>query len=109
MSSSIYLLEINIYFSQFQRVHSTADIDTDDIRYRFIGDGHCGADRTAFSGMNVGHNPYLRSCCEIMIAHSADLFDGFILYNGCITNRCSYFTFDFKHCAAPFVLVTRHH
>ena len=107
MSGSIDFFKINIHLTQFNSIHAAADIDANDIRNRFIGDRHCGADRAALSGMYIGHDPYLRSCCEIMITHSADLFDSFALYNRCITDRCVYLSFDFKHRAAPFILINK--
>ena len=107
MSGSIDLFKINIHLTQLSSIHAAADIDADDIRNRFIGDRHCGADRAALSGMYIGHDPYLRSCCEIMVTHSADLFDRFVLYNRCITDRRIYLSFDFNHRAAPFILINK--
>ena len=107
MSSSIDLFKINIHLTQLSSIHAAADIDADDIGNRFIGDRHCGADRAALSSMYIGHDPYLRSCCEIMVTHSADLFDRFVLYNRCITDRRIYLSFDFNHRAAPFILINK--
>ena len=109
MSGSIDLFKINIHLTQLNGIHAAADVDANDIRNRFIADRHCGADGAAFSGVNIGHDPYLRSCCEIMVTHSADLFDSFVLYNRCITDCSIYLSFNFNHCAAPFILITRHH
>ena len=109
MSGSIDFFKINIHLPQRSSIHTAADINANDIWNCFIGDCHCGADCAAFSGMYIGHNPYLRSCCEIMVTHPADLLDCFVLYNGCVTDSSIYLSFDFNHCAAPFVFVTRHH
>ena len=68
MSSSIDLFKINIHLTQLSSIHAAADIDADDIGNRFIGDRHCGADRAALSSMYIGHDPYLRSCCEIVVS-----------------------------------------
>ena len=56
MSGSIDFFNINIHLTQFSSIHAAADIDADDIRNRFIGDCHCGADRAALSGMYIRLN-----------------------------------------------------
>ena len=47
------------------------------------------------TGVHVGHDADLGSCGHVVIAHSSDLLDRFVLDDLRVADRSVYFSFDF--------------
>ena len=97
MACFIYFFKIDPLILQFYSIHSTANIDSYNIRTDLIRDCHCRPDRTAFSGMDIRHDPHLASLRQIIITHSSDLLDCLLFYDICIADCCCNFSLYFKH------------
>ena len=87
--------KIKFGFSKIYGVHAASDIHADDIRHCLVADGHCCSDRASFSRMYIRHDADPRAFRHRIIAHAADLLDGFLFHDLCVTDGCIYFSFNF--------------
>ena len=87
MSCFIQLLKVNSSLPNIDGVHTTSDINTDNVRDCLIHDSHGRSDRAALSGMDIGHDSDPAAFSEFVIAHAADLLDCFFLDYACIAYR----------------------
>ena len=97
MGRLIQLLKIYIGLSQADCIHTTADINTDDIRHCLICHSHSRTYCAALSCVHIGHDPDSAPCCELVIAHTADLIDRLLLYHRGIADRCIDLSLNLKH------------
>ena len=99
MRRLVELFEIDRRPAEIHGVHAAADVDAHDIRHRLVRDRHRRSDRTAFSGVDVRHDPDPASFREFVVAHAPDLRDRLFLDHGRIADRGIDFSFYFKHIA----------
>ena len=71
--------KINRLLVKSNRIHATADVHADDVRYCLVCDCHRRTNRTAFPGMDVRHNPHPAPLRQLIAAHAADLFPRFLI------------------------------
>ena len=95
MCRLVYFCKIKFGSSKIYGVHAAPDVHADDVRHCLVADGHRCSDRTSFSRMHIRHNADPRAFRHRIIAHAADLLDGFLLYDPGIADGCIYFSFDF--------------
>lgn len=97
MNCFIQLFEINCFVPQIDRIHTAANIHTDNIRNSLVSYCHRCSDCTAFPGVNIWHNADPAVVCNLIIAHSPNLTDCLILNYCRIANRRIHFSFYLKH------------
>ena len=97
MTGCIDFFKIQRRIVQFHGVHPASDVHAHDIRADFVLHRHGRSDRTAFSCMNVGHDPHLCSFRQRIIAHPPNLFCRFFIERLGIAAGCTHFSMYLDH------------
>ena len=69
----IQLGEVNLTLGQLHRLHSAANIHAHHAGDDFVLDSHSGADGTALSGVNIGHDADFTACKLRPVTNSLNL------------------------------------
>ena len=83
----IEAFEIDLPLSEVNRIHPTADVDTDEVWDDLVPHGHRRADRAALAPVDIGHDADARPLRELVVTHAADLLDRLLLDHFCVCNR----------------------
>lgn len=94
MCCFIEFCKVNGLFPKGNCVHSTTDIDTNNIGHCLVLDGHCRADSTALSGVNIWHDAHSAAFGQLVAAHATDLFSCLFINRFGIGNRSRDTSFD---------------
>ena len=98
-----YFMDTNLFThidldpAEVNGVHSAANIHAHDIGDGLVDDRHGRADGAALSGMDIRHDADTAARREFIIAHPADLLDGFILDNPGKAESGIYLSPDLHH------------
>ncbi len=101
MRRLVHFFIVNVCFSQGHSIHVATDIHTHYVGHCLICDGHGGADGAALAGMDIRHDPDLRSFGHGVIAHAPYLLNGIVLHHCRVADCCIYFSFDLYHILHP--------
>ena len=107
MGGGVHPLKVDVHPAKLHGVHTAPDVNAHNVGDRLVSDGHGGADGAAPARVDIRHDPDPGPGGEIVVAHSADLFDGLVLDHRRIAHRRIDLSFDLRHDAAPFVFLNR--
>ena len=97
MSRLVNACEVNFVFGELNGVHSATDVNADDVRDGFIGDGHCRSDCATFPRVDVRHYANFAAEREVVIAHAANLFTSGVFDDLCERNCRIKFSANLLH------------
>ena len=79
--------EVDLSLAEIDRIHATADVDTDEVRHDLVPYRHRCADGTALTPVHIGHDADAHAFRKLIVAHPADLLDRLFLNHLRVCNR----------------------